>query len=105
MLVAIIYRFLIVSISFDIFDSFTAVKHPKTAFNLSKFIEYSNIITQELETVKKNPNTFERELVAIEHPKTATKLSRFIKKPKIITQQPKKQKFIQSQKSLIVHYN
>ena len=44
---------MIVLISFGIFDSFTAVKHPKTAFNLSKFIEYSNIITQELETVKK----------------------------------------------------
>ena len=53
-LVAIIYRFLIVLISFGILDSFTAVKHPKTAFNLSKFIEYSNIITQELETVKKS---------------------------------------------------
>ena len=87
-LVTEIYKFLIALISLDSSDSFVAVRHPKTAFNLLKHMEHSNIITQKLETIKKI-NNFNIESVTIEHPKTATKLSRFIKKPKINNQKNK----------------
>ena len=80
------------------------VKYFKTASSLLKPIEQSIIFTQELETIEK-PNIFNKKLVIIEHPKTATKLSRSKKIPKIVNQQPKKQKFIQGQKPLIVRYN
>ena len=60
-----------------------AVKHPKTASNSLKYIEKSNIITQELETVEK-PNIFDIELVNIEHKKNDNQGPRKIK---IITQQ------------------
>ena len=43
-----------------------AVKHPKTSSNLSKSIEQSNIITQELETIEK-ANTFRIESVTIQN--------------------------------------
>ena len=43
-----------------------AVKHPKTSSNLSKSIEQSNIITQELETIEKT-NTFWIESVTIQN--------------------------------------
>ena len=72
-----------------------AVKHPKTASDFLKPIEQSNIITHDLETVKKT-DIFDIELATIEHQKTSNKLSRFIKKSKIITQQPKQHKFVQS---------
>ena len=42
-----------------------AVKHPKTSSNLSKSIEQSNIITQELKTIEKT-NTFHIESVTIQ---------------------------------------
>ena len=51
-LVTIRYKYLIVLISRDSFDSFVAAKHPKTAFNLLKLIEHLNIITQKLEPEK-----------------------------------------------------
>ena len=43
-----------------------AVKHPKTSSNLSKSIEQSNIITQELETIEKT-STFRIESVTIQN--------------------------------------
>ena len=43
-----------------------AVKHPKTSSNLSKSIDQSNIITQELETIEKT-NTFRIESVTIQN--------------------------------------
>ena len=42
-----------------------AVKHPKTSSNLSKSIEQSNIITQELKTIEKT-NTFHIQSVTIQ---------------------------------------
>ena len=63
-----------------------AIKHPQTAFNLSKAIEHSNITTHKLDTVQKS-NIIDIDLAPIEHPKTATKLSRSIKNPKIRNQQ------------------
>ena len=50
-----------------------AIKHPQTAFNLSKSIEHSNITTHKLKTVQKS-NLFDIESAPIEHPKTATNL-------------------------------
>ena len=42
-----------------------AIKHPKTSSNLSKSIEQSNIITQELKTIEKT-NTFHIQSVTIQ---------------------------------------
>ena len=74
------------------------VKHPKTDSNLWKPIEQSNIITQELETVKKK-NIFDINQLLWNIQKTATK------QLKAFAQEPGKEKFIQSQKALIVCYN
>ena len=81
------------------------VKHSKTASNLLKPMEQSNIITQELETTEKS-SIFDVEVVTKEHPKTSTKLSKFIKKKqKLLLSNQRKQNFIKSQKPLILRYN
>ena len=60
-----------------------AVKHPKASSNLSKFIEQSNIITQELETKEKK--YFSHRISY--YPKSTAKLSKAIKQPTSITQE------------------
>ena len=52
-----------------------AVKHPKSASNLLKPAEQSNIITQQIKNVEK-PNIFDIEPGFTEHIKTATKSSK-----------------------------
>ena len=76
------------------------VRYSKTVSNLVQPEKQSKIIIQEQEAVEKL-----KFLTYIEYAKTTTKLLKPIKLLKLLLNIQTKQKFIQSQKQLIVGYN